>query len=347
MSHPLELTGGAVPAARGDVIPDYLRLHYWWAYVHPRAIRLFERPWLVNLILWGNYRRLSEAAIDALGAAGRATAATPAAVPATASPATTAPAIAASIRTRSLQVDARSASAVIAPLVIAVTGATKQPPGSWSLLRYVRNDRGGRRADPKRSCSDAAPANAALGGDPPGGDASNGDGYSGRTLQIACVYGDLTERLSRRCAAAGGMLDVVDVLAVQLQNLARKLPADAPARLLARNAEDLALPDASYDRALLFFLLHEQPREVRRRTLSEALRVVRPGGTLVVVDYAQPGAWHPARYLWLPLLRVIEPFARDLWRHDLACFLPEPWSSGAHRERRFHGGLYQLVSITR
>jgi ubiquinone/menaquinone biosynthesis C-methylase UbiE len=228
-----------------DPVPRYLRLHYWWAYVHPNAVRLFERAWLVNLILWFNYRRLSEAALTAL-----------------------------------------------------------EDPGQAGQL-------------------------------------------PGRTLQIACVYGDLTARLAQRCLAANGNLDVVDVLPIQLQNLGRKLPTRAPARLLTRNADNLALPDASYDRALLFFLLHEQPEEVRRRTLHEALRVVRPGGKLVVVDYARPHIWHPARYLWLPVLRILEPFAHDLWQRDLTDWLPGSCSAGALQRSRFFGGLYQLVSITR
>ena len=48
-------------------VPSYLERHYWWAYVHPNAVRVFERQWLVNLILWGNFRRLRDAAIDLLG----------------------------------------------------------------------------------------------------------------------------------------------------------------------------------------------------------------------------------------------------------------------------------------
>ena len=48
-------------------VPNYLARTYWWAYVHPRAVYLFERQWLVNLILWGNFARLREAALDALG----------------------------------------------------------------------------------------------------------------------------------------------------------------------------------------------------------------------------------------------------------------------------------------
>ena len=31
-------------------IPPYLEQHYWWAYVHPKAVQVFEREWLVNQI---------------------------------------------------------------------------------------------------------------------------------------------------------------------------------------------------------------------------------------------------------------------------------------------------------
>jgi len=39
-------------------VPAYLQKIYWWAYVHPNAVKVFEREWLVNLILFGNYSAL-------------------------------------------------------------------------------------------------------------------------------------------------------------------------------------------------------------------------------------------------------------------------------------------------
>ena len=221
-------------------MPHYLRAHYWWAYIHPSAVRLFERQWLINLILCGNYRRLRDAALSALG-----------------------------------------------------------------------------------------------------------DKLPGRTLQVACVYGDLTGRLSQRVAAGGGALDIVDILPIQLENLRRKLPREAPVRLLTRDSAELGLPDASYDRAMVFFLLHEQPADVRRRTLGELFRVVKPGGTILVVDYARPSRWHPLRYLWLPLLARLEPFAPDLWRGDPAAWLPALWAGRALHSTSFFGGLYRQVVVTR
>jgi ubiquinone/menaquinone biosynthesis C-methylase UbiE len=223
----------------GILAPHYLTAHYWWAYVHPKAVWFFERQWLVNLILWGNYTRLRNAAMAELG-----------------------------------------------------------------------------------------------------------DMLPGATLQVACVYGDLTGELTQRVAAGGGRLDIVDVLPMQLENLRRKLPPGTPARLLAMNSADLKLPDASYDRALLFFLLHEQPASYRERTLSEVFRVVRPGGEIVIVDYALPRWWHPLRYLWRPLLAALEPFALDLWRDEIVHWLPEA-ARAEWRKQSFFGGLYQKVVIKR
>ena len=218
--------------------PHYLRTYYWWAYIHPMAVRLFERQWLVNLILWGNYAKLRDAALAELG-----------------------------------------------------------------------------------------------------------DSLPGRTLQVACVYGDLTNRLCRQVISGCGALDIVDVLSIQLRNLRAKLPIDAPVRLLAMDSSDMSLPDASYDRALVFFLLHEQPSRYRMRTLREVLRVVKPGGKILIVDYAMPRWWHPLRYLWGPLLARLEPFALDLWREEIAdSLLPQV---AKLQKQSIFGGLYQKVVVTR
>jgi len=218
-------------------IPAYLHETYWWAYVHPKAVRLFERQWLVNLILWGNFAKLRDAALAQLG-----------------------------------------------------------------------------------------------------------ETLPGRTLQVACVYGDFTPRLAER-VPEGASLDVVDVLPIQLANLRCKLPASAAVSLINRDAADLGAPDASYDRVVLFFLLHEMPLDVRRRTLAEAVRVLKPGSELVIVDYHRPSRWHPLRAVMKVILRNFEPFAMDLWRHEVSEWLPP--EARLLQKETFYGGLYQKLVITR
>lgn len=220
-------------------IPDYLERVYWWAYVRPWAIRIFERKWLVNLILFGNYSRLIDVALEEFG---------------------------------------REAG--------------------------------------------------------------------GRTLQVACVYGDLTQRVSERIAA-GGSLDVVDVVPAQLQNLRRKLPPGAAVSLFQRDSSALGFADGSYDRALLYMLLHEQPEAVRRRTLAEVIRVVRPGGKIVIIDYHRPRRRHPLRGFLRFVLDTLEPFAPDLWDHEIGEYLPDDAPVSEIRKQTYFGDMYQKVVLVR
>ena len=93
-------------------------------------------------------------------------------------------------------------------------------------------------------------------------------------------------------------------------------------------------------------MLHEQPALVRKQTIAEALRVVKPGGTLVIVDYHRPAQFHPLRYLLRPLLRALEPYALDLWDHDIADWLPASARPAHIKKQTFYGGLYQKLMIT-
>lgn len=228
-----------MPSPRTLVIPRYLEAVYWWAYVHPKAVRVFERDWLVNTILFGNYARLRDSALDELG-----------------------------------------------------------------------------------------------------------HSIGGRTLQVACVYGDLTPRLQARLQP-DAQLDVLDILPIQVQNLKAKLKPDARVRLTQGDASALPLADASVDKVLLFFLLHEMPEPVRRATLAEAMRVLEPGGKLVIVDYHRPVALHPLRPLVAAVFRLLEPYAKDLWAQELEAFLPPGLKPAQARKRTWFGGLYQQVVWTR
>jgi ubiquinone/menaquinone biosynthesis C-methylase UbiE len=85
---------------------------------------------------------------------------------------------------------------------------------------------------------------------------------------------------------------------------------------------------------------------VRRGTLSEALRVLKPGGQLVIVDYHSPAAWHPLRPVMKWILRSFEPFAMDLWAHEVAEFLPRGCEVGIQKTN-YCAGLYQKLVITK
>ena len=136
-------------------------------------------------------------------------------------------------------------------------------------------------------------------------------------------------------------------LPIQLENLAKKMPQDPRVTLVHADSSSLTSPDASYDQVLLFFLLHEQPEHVRRGTLAEAMRVVKPGGRVVIVDYHRPVPLHPLRLLMTGIFRRLEPYAMDLWHNELATFLPDHASPKSITKDTWYGGLYQKLVLVR
>ncbi len=176
--------------------------------------------------------------------------------------------------------------------------------------------------------------------------AAFGEELSGRTLQVSCAYGALTPTLYGKIHEKGGSLDVVDVVIHQLKNLNRKLPKPNSVRLLNMDATSLSLADAVYDRVMLFFLPHELPREARDKAFAEAFRVAKPGGTVLVVEFSKPAWWHPLRYIYLPFLAFLEPFAPDIWKNeDLGAWLSKDIVKKLLTRKKIFGGYYQILTF--
>lgn len=216
-------------------LPAYLQDNYWWAYLHPKGLHVFERQWLVNLILWGNFTRLRDCALAEFA---------------------------------------------------------HEKPGS--------------------------------------------------TLQVACVYGNFTEKLAELMPRT--QIDVVDIAPIQLENLSKKVADYKNVAIHHQDSTKLQFKDNSYDSVIVFFLLHEQPSDVRKATIQEAIRVAKPGAKIVFVDYHNPSSLNPLRYVMIPILTSLEPFAMDMWRNRLEDWLPRVTKV---TKETYFGGLYQKVVCTK
>lgn len=85
-------------------------------------------------------------------------------------------------------------------------------------------------------------------------------------------------------------------------------------------AQSLALADGSFDAVMISFALHEFEPALRDKIFSEMARVLKPGGTLCVIDFARQDDWR--NRLFLNVWTLIEPacFAGFLainWRTHL------------------------------
>jgi ubiquinone/menaquinone biosynthesis C-methylase UbiE len=227
------------PVESAPPIPEYLQDTYWWAYLHPKSFWFFEREWVVNLILWGNMKRLTQAVLDEMAV-----------------------------------------------------------------------------------------------------------GADSRVLQVACVYGDFSNRVARHLAETESRLELLDVADIQIKNAREKLTGNDNVGFHQQDSTRMSFPDGQFEQTVVFFLLHEQPEDARRKTVEEAVRVTRPGGKVIFVDYHGPRKSNPMRYVMKPILTWLEPFAMDLWREELPAYLPADIRPEQVESEFYFGGLYQKVVIT-
>lgn len=176
-------------------------------------------------------------------------------------------------------------------------------------------------------------------------------------LDVACGTGDLTLDLLRR----GHRVTGVD-LSEQMLALARRKAAAA--RFQLADAEALPFPDASFDAVTCAFGIRNFVH--LEKGLDEMLRVLKPGGRLVILELATPDSPLLRPFYDLYARRVIPLLGRLLARNRQAyTYLPasiERFPKGQafldilqntkykiqnFREQRFTFGVCRLYAATK
>jgi len=139
-----------------------------------------------------------------------------------------------------------------------------------------------------------------------------------RVVDLACGSGDVTFALRKKLA---GEVDVagMDFCQPMLDEAVRKRDArSVPAAVEFKWADCLALPldDASVDVLTIAFGLRNL--EDRARGLREMHRVLRPGGSLFVLEFTQPDRWF--RPLYFAYVRGVLPWMARLLTGDQGAY---------------------------
>jgi ubiquinone/menaquinone biosynthesis C-methylase UbiE len=114
-----------------------------------------------------------------------------------------------------------------------------------------------------------------------------GGAGASRLLDLGCGTGAFLREAKRnypRLAVTG-----LDLSAPYLETARRRLAAWSRVELIEGAAEAIPVPAAAFDIVTALYLLHELPGRVRRAVAGEIRRVLKPGGTLILVDSLQTG----------------------------------------------------------
>ncbi len=111
---------------------------------------------------------------------------------------------------------------------------------------------------------------------------------SHRVLDIGCGTGSLVALLKRLYpnAEVVGLDPDPKALARARRKVER---AELPAQFDQGFSDELPYPDASFDRVFSSFMLHHLKQDEKTKTLKEARRVLKPGGSLHLVDFGGAG----------------------------------------------------------
>jgi ubiquinone/menaquinone biosynthesis C-methylase UbiE len=107
-------------------------------------------------------------------------------------------------------------------------------------------------------------------------------------LDVGCGTGTLALAAKRAVGDAGSVVGVdasPDMIALATAKASR---SGASVTFRPAAAERLPFADATFDVVLSTLMLHHLPAPLRRECVREALRVLRPRGRMLVVDFAAP-----------------------------------------------------------
>lgn len=124
---------------------------------------------------------------------------------------------------------------------------------------------------------------------------------SGSFLDVCCGTGEQCEMIARFGLSVTG----VDLSPAMLATARAK--SSGRVQYYEEDASRLHFREESFDSVLISLALHEKAPDVRDAIVRESLRVLRKGGTLMIVDYSVP---HSARERFsIAFLSIAEWFA--------------------------------------
>lgn len=157
-------------------------------------------------------------------------------------------------------------------------------------------------------------------------------------IDIACGTGSQSYEMAKQ----GHDVTGVDLSVEMLKQAEKKKKPDLNLKFQQCNATKLPFKDSAFDIATISLALHDMPYEIDLLVLSEAKRVVKPNGTILIIEYLEPKRSLPAK-LFNPIFGLYESqYWRDFLKRGLKTTLENAGLRNTSETNVL--GLFQIVS---
>ena len=169
-----------------------------------------------------------------------------------------------------------------------------------------------------------------------------------KVLVTSCAFGNVIPRVVEAAVQAGAeQVVIADIIGNELEHARGKLGQfEGRITYVEDNATAMTCQPGLADANIMFFLLHELPHPLKIKALSEAGRMLAPGGKLYLAEFHRPEL-PVLRLLSWAYFKVFEPFGLALWdSHDPVNCLSEMGGWTCERSTYFFGN-FQVITATK
>ncbi|MFH1043607.1 MAG: class I SAM-dependent methyltransferase [Pseudomonadota bacterium] len=169
-----------------------------------------------------------------------------------------------------------------------------------------------------------------------------------KVLITSCALGNMIPRVVKAAVQAGAeRVLIADIIHNELVHAKSKLGEfSGKVDFIEDNATAMKQPDGIVNANVIFFLLHELPHHMKGQALSEAGRMLAPGGKLLLAEFHRPELWVLRALSWT-YFKVFEPLGLALWdTHDPLSYLENTGKWKCERTTYFYG-YFQVITATK
>lgn len=169
-----------------------------------------------------------------------------------------------------------------------------------------------------------------------------------KVLITSCAFGSVIPRVVKAAFQAGAdrvfIADIIDNELIHAEDKLGELAGKVD--FIKDDAASMQQDEGAVAANVIFFLLHELPHHLKDQALSEAGRMLAPGGKLLLAEFHRPELWVLRALSWA-YFKVFEPLGLALWdTHDPLSFLEDMGGWRCERTTYLFGN-FQVITATK